>query len=80
VKTLPVSAQSGASVKILGSNLTGASSVTFNGTPAVFSVPSGSGIVTEISALVPAGATTGMVQVVTPGGTLSSNMPFQVLP
>jgi uncharacterized repeat protein (TIGR03803 family) len=80
VKTLPPSAQSGAPVKILGSNLTGASSVTFNGTPAVFSVPSGRGIVTEISALVPAGATTGTVQVVTPGGTFSSNVPFQVLP
>jgi hypothetical protein len=35
---------------------------------------------TYITATVPAGATTGTVQVTTPGGTLSSNVPFQVLP
>jgi uncharacterized protein (TIGR03437 family) len=66
----------GAGVRILGTNLTGATSVTFNGTPAVFTMVSNSFITTTV----PAGATSGNVQVVTPGGTLSSNVPFRVLP
>jgi uncharacterized repeat protein (TIGR03803 family) len=76
VETQPTSGKLGASVKILGTNLTGATSVTFNGTPAVFEVVSSSFITTTV----PAGATTGKVQVVTPGGTLTSNVPFRVLP
>jgi uncharacterized repeat protein (TIGR03803 family) len=64
----------GTAVKILGTNLTGATSVTFNGTAATFTVKSKS----EITTTVPTGATTGTVQVVTPGGTLSSNVPFRV--
>jgi uncharacterized protein (TIGR03437 family) len=64
----------GAPVEILGSNLTGAISVTFNGTAAGFKVVSS----TEISTTVPVGATTGTVQVVIPSGTLSSNLPFRV--
>jgi uncharacterized protein (TIGR03437 family) len=66
----------GTTVKILGTNLTGATSVTFNGTAAVLTVVSAS----EITTTVPAGATSGTVEVVTPGGTLSSNVVFQVLP
>lgn len=34
----------------------------------------------QITTTVPAGATSGTVQVVTPGGTLSSNVPFRVTP
>ncbi|MGA7414267.1 MAG: IPT/TIG domain-containing protein [Bryobacteraceae bacterium] len=64
----------GAAVMILGTDLTGATSVTFNGTAAMFTVVSKS----EITTTVPAGATTGTVQVVIPRGTLSSNAPFQV--
>jgi len=74
VKTQPTSAHVGTAVKILGTDLGGASSVTFNGTPAVFKVVSKS----LISTTVPAGASTGTVQVVIPSGTLSSNLPFQV--
>jgi uncharacterized protein (TIGR03437 family) len=66
----------GAPEMILGTNLTGATSVTFNGTAAEFTVVSSS----EITTTVPAGATTGTVQVVTPGGALSSNVPFVVQP
>jgi uncharacterized repeat protein (TIGR03803 family) len=67
----------GAAVIILGNNLTGATGVTFNGATAAFSVVSD----TEITATVPAGATTGSIQVVTAGsGTLSSNVAFVVLP
>jgi uncharacterized repeat protein (TIGR03803 family) len=77
VKTLPTSGSVGAALDILGTNLTGAMSVSFNGTAATFTVnPSGS----AISTTVPAGATTGKIQVVTPSGTLSSNVNFQVLP
>jgi hypothetical protein len=62
----------------LGTNLTGASSVTFNGAAAEFTV-NASGA--AISATAPAGAATGTLQVVTLGGaTLSTNMPFRVLP
>ncbi|HEY6292197.1 MAG TPA: IPT/TIG domain-containing protein [Terriglobia bacterium] len=66
----------GSVVKILGTSLTGATSVTFNGTPAVSKVISGS----LISTTVPAGTTNGKIRVVTPGGTLSSNGPFRVRP
>ena len=74
VKTLPTSGEVKAAVKILGTDLTGATSVTFNGTEATFKVASSS----EITTNVPAGATTGVVQVVTPNGTLTSNVIFQV--
>jgi uncharacterized protein (TIGR03437 family) len=76
VKTQPTSGAVGAVVNILGTNLTGATSVTFDGTPAAFEVVSSS----LITATVPSGASSGTVQVATPGGTLSSNLAFQVLP
>ena len=74
VETLPPSGKVGAAVKILGTSLTGSTSVTFNGTTAAFTVVSAS----EISTNVPSGATTGAVRVVAPSGTLSSNVPFRV--
>jgi uncharacterized repeat protein (TIGR03803 family) len=77
VETNPTSGKVGAAVKILGSFLTGATSVTFNGTAAAFTVNSKS----EIATTVPTGATTGTVQVISPRlGTLSSNVPFTVRP
>jgi uncharacterized repeat protein (TIGR03803 family) len=76
LETLPTSGSAGKLVRVLGTNLTGASSVTFNGTPATFTVESSSYIETTV----PASATTGTVQVVTPSGTLSSNVPFRVTP
>jgi uncharacterized repeat protein (TIGR03803 family) len=76
VETQPTSGKVGAAVEILGSDLTDATSVTFNGTAAPFKVVSSSQITTDV----PAGATTGKVQVVTPSGTLSSNVPFRVVP
>jgi uncharacterized repeat protein (TIGR03803 family) len=74
VETHPTSGWVGAAVKILGTNLTGATRVMFNGHAAVFSVVSSSLITT----IVPAGVTTGPVEVVTPSGTLTSNRPFRV--
>jgi len=76
VKTLPTSGEVGAAVRILGTDLTGATSVSFNGTAAPFTVVAPS----LITATVPAGATNGKVQLVTPSRTLSSNVPFRVLP
>jgi uncharacterized repeat protein (TIGR03803 family) len=73
---LPQSAKVGATVKILGSNLSGSTAVTFNGIPAALLSVSKN----QIKTTVPPGATSGNVQVTTPGGTLTSNMPFQVLP
>lgn len=66
----------GSVITILGSNLTGASKVTFNGTSAAFTVVSAS----QITATVPSGATTGTVNVTTPTGTLKSNLSFRVTP
>lgn len=73
---LPAAAKVGKTVKILGNNLSGTSAVAFNGTPASFTVVSG----TQIKTSVPVGATTGSVTVTTPSGTLTSNVPFRVLP
>jgi uncharacterized repeat protein (TIGR03803 family) len=76
VETVPASGKIGAAVQVLGTALTGATSVTFNGTAATFTVASD----TLITPSVPTGATTGLARVVTPHGTLSSNVRFQVLP
>jgi uncharacterized repeat protein (TIGR03803 family) len=76
VKTQPTYGNVGSSIQILGTDLTGATSVTFNGTAAVFTVNSASLITTTV----PAGATTGIIEVVTPAGTLNSNLNFRVLP
>ena len=76
METQPTSGKVGKLVKILGTNLTGATSVTFNGKAATFTVISSSLITTTV----PVDATSGKVQVVTPGGRLSSNVPFRVLP
>jgi uncharacterized repeat protein (TIGR03803 family) len=74
VETIPSSGVVGATIKILGNDLTETNAVTFNGTAATFKVVSA----TEITATVPTGATTGTVEVTTPVGTLSSNVAFTV--
>jgi len=76
VETNPDFGKVGWTISILGTNLTGTTSVTFNGTPATFGVISPS----LIKAQVPSGATTGTIQVTTTTGTLNSNVAFQVLP
>jgi uncharacterized repeat protein (TIGR03803 family) len=76
VGTQPASGLVGAAVNLLGTNLTGATSVTFNGTAAAFTVVSPSLITTTV----PTGATSGKVQVTIPSGTLSSNAIFRVQP
>src|SRR5262249_36490552 len=66
----------GHGVKILGQGFTGATAVSFNGTSASFVVVSD----TFIQAVVPAHATSGLLTVTTPSGTLTSNRTFLVKP
>jgi uncharacterized repeat protein (TIGR03803 family) len=74
VKTLPTFGKTGTAVIILGTDLTGTTSVTFNGKKAKFTVVSS----TEITTKVPSGTTTGTVVVTTPSATLNSSVPFTV--
>ena len=66
----------GDTVQILGQGFKGTTGVCFNGTSASFAVKSN----TFLTAVVPAGATSGFVTVTTPTGTLTSNVPFRVVP
>jgi uncharacterized repeat protein (TIGR03803 family) len=75
VGTIPTSGAVGTNVIILGTNLTGATAVSFHGTAAKFKVVSAS----EITTSVPVGATSGTVTVTTAGGKkLNSRVTFQV--
>ena len=76
VEGRPAFGEVGTAVEILGTDLTGATGVSFNGTAATFTVASRYLITTTV----PAAASTGPIQVVTPGRTLSSNGSFRVLP
>jgi hypothetical protein len=67
----------GTTVGFLGQGLTGATSVSFNGTPATsFKIVSD----TFLTAKVPVGALTGLVSILTSSGTLISSHNFKVLP
>lgn len=72
----PVSGLVGSEVVVGGTNYVGATGVTFNGVSASFVVNAGG----VISATVPAGASSGPIQVTTPGGTVASQTDFTVLP
>ena len=72
----PSFGRAGQSISILGNNLSGATSVTFNGKATTFTVVSS----TYLKAKVPTGATTGKIKVTTPSRTLSSNLVFHVIP
>src|SRR5579883_951084 len=76
VETLPTLGKVGELIRILGTNLTSVTGVSFNGTPAAFRVVSGS----LILAAVPTGATSGFVTVTTSTSTLKSAVKFIVLP
>jgi uncharacterized repeat protein (TIGR03803 family) len=73
VNVVPAFSEPGGAVKILGYGLADTSAVTFNGAPATFTAAD-----SHINATVPAGATSGIVQVTTPDGTLSTLVPFTV--
>jgi len=76
VKMQPGTGKVGATVSILGNNLSTATAVAFHGVPATFQIISRN----LITATVPAGATSGKVQVMGSGHTLLSNVPFLVTP
>lgn len=66
----------GSTVTLIGTNLTGASAVKFNG---VASTTITNISATALKAIVPVGATTGKISVTTPGGTASSATNFTVV-
>jgi uncharacterized repeat protein (TIGR01451 family) len=70
----PTSGAVNSSVTITGTNLVFATNVTFNGTSAPFTIDS----TAQITATVPAGATSGLIGVQTLGGTAASASPFTV--
>jgi hypothetical protein len=70
----PTSGNVGKGILIKGRNFSGATTVKFNGTTASFTVSSA----TQITATVPAGATTGKITVTTPSGTGTSANNFTV--
>lgn len=70
----PACSGSGASVVVTGTNFTGATAVKFNGVTATFNADNA----TQITATLPAGATTGKIAVTTPGGTGTSSSDFTV--
>jgi hypothetical protein len=71
----PTSGVVGTTVTLTGTGLSHTTAVTFNGTPATFTVNSA----TSISTVVPAGASTGLLTVITPGGSATSATPFTVV-
>jgi len=71
----PAAGPVGTSVTISGTNLSGATAVSFNGTAASSFVVNSP---TSLTAVVAAGTTTGPVRVTTPGGSASSAIPFVV--
>ena len=77
VQAVTGSGKVGTKITILGTNLKGATAVSFSGTAATFTVNFTG---TAINATVPGGATTGKIQVTTPGGTLSTPVAFKVTP
>jgi endonuclease G len=72
----PASGSAGSSVVIKGTNFAGASVVWFNGTNASFTVNSSN----QITATVPANATSGPISVIAPGGLAVSTGNFSVTP
>jgi uncharacterized repeat protein (TIGR03803 family) len=77
VKFVVPNGKVGSVIQILGTGLTGATAVSFNGVPASSFKAISDAFMT---AAVPEGATTGRVKVTTPTGTLTSNVKFKVLP
>ena len=76
VTPVPAFGSAGQQVSILGNNLTGATAVSFNGSPATSFTVNATG--SAITATVPDGATTGPIHVtLANGATLRSNVPFK---
>lgn len=76
IRLVNTTAKVGGTVEILGQGFTGTTAVALNGAAASFSVVSD----TYLTITVPYDATTGVVTVTTPGGTLTSNKQLRVKP
>jgi uncharacterized repeat protein (TIGR03803 family) len=76
IRISPRSGPIGTMVRIYGTDLSGATGVTFHGVPATFTIVSPG----EITTSVPVGASFGSVQVTTPAATLLSDVVFRVTP
>ena len=72
----PTNGTAGITVTITGQNLTGATNVSFNGAPALFTVGSN----TSITATVPEGVSSGPIAVSTPAGTVTTTAAFYAPP
>ncbi len=72
----PASGRAGTNVTLIGTNFRGATNVNFNGKAATFSIINN----TNIQATVPSGATSGLIQVMTPDFSCVSTGIFKVLP
>ena len=70
----PTGGPIGTVVTVLGSNFTGVTAVSFNGTAATFAVTSA----TQLTATVSAGTTTGLITIAAPTGTATSATSFVV--
>lgn len=70
----PTTGTTGTQVTIRGAYLTGATNVAFNNIPAEFKVIADS----ELTAIVPNGAATGAISIVTPKGTVQSTSSFTI--
>ena len=75
VRFTPTGGMAGTVVTITGTNLTGATAVSFNGTAAPGFVVNSA---TSITVSAPVGVTTGPISLTTPGGTVTSATPFTV--
>lgn len=75
IEPQPTSGKIGSKVTLLGTDLTGTTAVSFDGTAASFVVSD-----SAIETTVPAGATSGTITVTKPSGILSSNVVFRVTP
>jgi endonuclease G len=71
---LPANGAAGTNVVITGTNFSSATSVTFNGASAGFTIDSG----TQITVIAPANVSSGFINVTTAGGTAASSTAFSV--
>jgi subtilisin family serine protease len=77
----PVSAPPGTMISITGTNLTGATAVSFNGVNAATFTNAVNNILDlQMTAVVPTNATSGPITIATPHGTVTSTTAFQVEP
>ncbi|QIL78316.1 FG-GAP-like repeat-containing protein [Hymenobacter sp. HDW8] len=72
----PASGRAGTLVTVTGTRLEGTTAVLLDGNP-VASFTQGSG--TSLTFVVPEGATSGLISLTTPMGTVSSDLPFTIL-